>query len=299
LGDVRLGLIGCGRIAERGYVPALRGADGVRLAAVADPVQERCARVAPGMPSFSNLADLLESGAADALVLATPVAMHLPDARAAAEFGIPTLIEKPPARDEREATELASLSPPPWIGFNRRFDPELVAIRNAVRAITDRLELSLLIRTRRSSWRSYAVHDDVVLDLGPHVVDLALWITGAQPTAVSGRSDRHSAGFQLELGERGVVRIECRANRPYLERIVVRSNGAAVARHERGGLVQGARAVLAGAAAESPLVPSLRRQLECFARAARGGHEPDLASATDGIRVMRVLDVARRHGQTT
>jgi myo-inositol 2-dehydrogenase/D-chiro-inositol 1-dehydrogenase len=298
LADLRLGLIGCGRIAERGYVPALGRASGVRLTAVADPVQERCARVAPGVPSFPSAAELVQAGAVDALVLASPVAVHLSDARLAADSGIPTLIEKPPARDPGEAAQLALLSPAPRIAFNRRFDPELAAIRKAVQARIERLDLLFVMRTRKSSWRSHDVDDDVVLDLGPHVVDLALWISGADPTAVSGTSDRRSAAFELQLGDRGVARIECAANRPYLERIVVQAGGESVARYERGGLLQGARAILAGPAAESPLVPSLTRQLESFARAVRGGAEPELASAADGVRVMRVLAVARPHGET-
>jgi myo-inositol 2-dehydrogenase/D-chiro-inositol 1-dehydrogenase len=299
LADLRLGLIGCGRIAERGYLPALRDAQGVRLAAVADPVSMRCARIAPGVPSYASAAELLEAGAADALVLATPVAAHLSDARLASESDIPTLVEKPPARDAGEAAQLASLSPPPWIGFNRRFDPELAAIRTALETTDERFELSLLICTRKSSWQSYDVDDDVLLDLGPHVVDLALWISGTEATAVSGSSDRQRATFELELGDRGVARIECVANRPYRERIVVRSGGEPIARYERGGLLQGARAILGGSAVESPLVPSLTRQLESFARAVRGSVEPALGSAADGVRVMRVLDAARPRAETT
>ena len=65
--EVRLGLIGCGLIAERGYGPALERADGVRLAAVADPVRARCAQVAPGVPAFGSAAEMLEAGAGDVL----------------------------------------------------------------------------------------------------------------------------------------------------------------------------------------------------------------------------------------
>jgi predicted dehydrogenase len=251
------------------------------------------------VPSFQGASDLLEAGAADAVVLATPVAVHLSDARLAAAAGIPTLIEKPPARDEEEAAQLASLNPPPWIAFNRRFEPELGAIRRAVQSATEPVELSFVIRARKSSWPSYEVADDLLLDLGPHVVDLALWISQADPTAVRGRSNRHRALFELELGDRGVARIECAANRPYLERIVVRVRGKPFARYERGGLFQGARAILAGSAAASPLVASLTRQLESFARALAGGAEPELASAADGVRVMRVLDAVRTAGKTT
>jgi predicted dehydrogenase len=92
-GDVRIGLVGCGRLAERGYVPALSEADGVQLVAVADPVSERCAAVAPGVAQFASAAAMVGSSALDALILASPAAAHLPDARIAAAAGLHTLIE--------------------------------------------------------------------------------------------------------------------------------------------------------------------------------------------------------------
>src|SRR5689334_11487802 len=122
---MRLGLIGCGRLAERGYIPALRRARGIRLSAVADPVPGRCADVAPGVPAFAGAAEVLEAGAADALVLATPAHALLGDARLAAAAGVPTLVEKPPAPTVRDTEELAALEPMPFVGFNRRFEPAL------------------------------------------------------------------------------------------------------------------------------------------------------------------------------
>jgi myo-inositol 2-dehydrogenase / D-chiro-inositol 1-dehydrogenase len=230
-------LIGCGRIAERGYVPALARAQGVLLTAVADPVPERCAQAAPGVPSLTTAAELIDARVADALVLATPVATHLPDARLAAEAGLHVLIEKPPARTAQQAAELAALDPFPWIGFNRRFEPDVRKLRDAARAAS-RVELSLVLRTRRTSWRAYEVDDVVLLNLGPHAVDLALWITWAQPERVDGQVRRNRAVLVIDLGNRGVARIECAGNRPYRERIDVRSGDRCLARYDRGGVGQ-------------------------------------------------------------
>ena len=44
----------------------------------------------------------------------------------------PTLVEKPPAVDAADAAGLAAISPAPWVGFNRRFDPGAAAVRAAV-----------------------------------------------------------------------------------------------------------------------------------------------------------------------
>ncbi|MDX6511006.1 MAG: hypothetical protein QOE36_510, partial [Gaiellaceae bacterium] len=115
MADLRIGLVGCGRIAERGYVPAALRARGVVLAAVADRVPERCASAAPGVPAFPDAASLLEAGLIDAIVLATPVAGRLDDVELACSAGVPALVEKPPAQDADEARALAELNPQPWV----------------------------------------------------------------------------------------------------------------------------------------------------------------------------------------
>ncbi len=114
------GLIGCGRIAERVYILAMARVPGVRLAAVADPVLDRCERAAPGVPAFTSAAELIGARVVDALVLLTPAAVHLADARLAANAGLPTLVEKPPASTLAEAFELARLE-------RRRDSPSIAA----------------------------------------------------------------------------------------------------------------------------------------------------------------------------
>ena len=279
MGDVRLGLVGCGRIAELGYVPALARARGVRLAAVADRVPSRCADIAPGVPAFATAAELLDAKVVDAVVLATPAAAHLGDARAAASAGVAVLVEKPPATTAADAVELAQLEPTPFVGFNRRFEPELRELRAAGTA-APKVDLRLVLRRRRGSWPSHEVADPVALDLGPHMVDLAFWLSGAEEARVSGDADADHMSMRLELAGRGSAVIECALGRPYREEVAVRGVGA----FRRGGLLAAFRA------RESPLVPSLARQLEAFARAVRGSDEPELATAHDGLRVMRALE---------
>jgi predicted dehydrogenase len=278
--DVRLGLVGCGRIAERGYIPALRRARGVRLAAVADRVGTRCRELAPGVPTYAGAVEMLEAHAADALVLATPSHAHVADAVAAAAAGIPVLIEKPPAPTATETVELARLEPAPYIGFNRRFEPELRELRAAAAAAA-RVELRLVLHRRRNSWPAHESADPVALDLGPHLVDLAFWLSGSDAEHVSGDADGDRLSLAIELaGGRGRAAIECEVGRPYRELVHIRGVGS----FRRGGLLAGLRT------RESPLVPSLVRQLEAFARAVRGTPDPELGTVRDGLRVMRALE---------
>jgi predicted dehydrogenase len=81
-------LVGCGRIAERGWIPAISRVESAALAAVADIDAARCAVVSPGTPAFTSAEDLVRAGGVDAVVIATPAAAHVSDARDVAAAGL-------------------------------------------------------------------------------------------------------------------------------------------------------------------------------------------------------------------
>jgi predicted dehydrogenase len=295
MGDaLRIGLVGAGRLGEQGYVPALAAAAGVRLAAVAEPDPVRRGRVATtaGVPGFGSAEELLAAGGVEALVLATPAAAHLADARLATGARLPVLVEKPPAADLAGAVGLAALEPTPWIGFNRRFDDRVGSLRAAVPPRAE-VGVFLEISYRRGGWGAHTVRDDALADLGPHLVDMARWLTGADVTEVRRAVvSPERAEFDLQLGA-ARARIRCVTDRPHRERIEVRHrDGGLVGRLVRGGLVAAVRGRL-GPPGPHPLAASLTAQLEAFARAVRGGSEPTLGTAADGVAVMAVLEAVR------
>jgi predicted dehydrogenase len=290
-----IGLVGCGRLAEVGYLPALAHAHGFRLAAVADPDPERRDRLRGGAPAYTGAEQLLDAGVADALVLATPVAAHVPDARMAASRGVPTLVEKPPAPDAAGAAAMAALEPPPWIGFNRRFEDGPYSLRAAARRAGE-IDLALVLHYRRRAWGAHRVADDALLDLGPHLVDLARWLSTGEPRSVRALGvDRELAEFSLDLGERGHARVSCATNRPHRELVEVReAGGRRLARRRVGGLGAALVGRVARRHGDHPLVTSLVRQLEAFGRAVCGPGDRDLATAADGYVAMTVIDAVRR-----
>ncbi len=296
-GPVRLGLVGAGRLAEAGYVPAAAAAAGVTLVAVADPDPRRRARVAAlagGVPAHPDCAALLAAADVDALVLATPAAAHLADARAAAAAGIPVLVEKPPAPDRDGAAALAALAPPPSVAFNRRFDPAVAALRAAVPRGAE-VGLRLEIGYRRGGWGAHTVTDDALLDLGPHLVDLARWLTGEEVTDVRRVTvTPQRAGFDLVLGP-ARARVRCATDRVHRERVAVRRrDGTPVGQHRVGGPVAAVLGRLPGAGRRPhPLVASLTAELVAFARTVRGTPDPTLGTAADGVAAMAVLDEVR------
>lgn len=289
---VRLGLIGCGRLAEIGYAPAARRCGGVDIVAVADPDRSRRGLLASklGASGHARTSELLASGPLDGVVICSAPEHHEEAAQLAAQAGLPALIEKPPAPDAAGALRLAALTPAPWIGFNRRFDQGLQLARKV--PPTGDLDLRLVLHYRRRSWKPIARGDDALLDLGPHVVDLALFLTGALPLAVRAHAARDRAGIELATS-RGRVRIECATNRPHRELIEVRRAGRRRTwKAARGGKLRGVAIRLAPV--PHPLVRSLTRQLDAYARALRGRDPGPLATALEGAAVMCVLDAARR-----
>jgi predicted dehydrogenase len=293
--ELRIGLVGGGRLAELGYLPALRAAGGVRLTAVAELDPGRRGRMVglTGVPAHRDAAALLAAEPVDALVVATPAAAHLADARLAAAAGLPALVEKPPAADLAEARELAALTPAPWIGFNRRFTGAVAGLRASVPGGAP-VGLRLEIGYRRGGWAAHTAADDALLDLGPHLVDLARWLTRAEVTGVRRATvAAERAEFDLLLGP-ARARIRCATDRPHRELIDIRHrDGDRVGRDRRGGLLAAVRGRLRPATGPHPLAASLTAQLEAFARAVRGADEPALGRAGDGVAVMAALAAVR------
>jgi predicted dehydrogenase len=212
------------------------------------------------------------------------------------------------------AAALAALSPAPWVGFNRRFDPGAAAVRRAVPAVGP-VDLRIEISYRRRSWGAFAVRDDALLDLGPHLVDWARWIGGRDVVEVRcPELSAERAALELVLAgdgagaPGGVATLRAVTDRPHAELVELRdASGEVRAGHRLGGLAAAVRGRVAGvlgrvapggsggsgAGRPSALVASLAGQLDALAAAVRGAPPADLGTAADGLAVMAVLDAAR------
>lgn len=295
-GPVRFGLVGCGRLAERAYAPAIAGSDRLELVSACDPSPRRRATIAAGAgprarapATFATIEELLVGPTIDAVVIASPVATHVEAATAASERGLPCLVEKPPAATAREAERLTALSPAPAIAFNRR----LLLGRDLRDRIPDSGELAVGARIdyRRASWDPVCVHDDALLDLGAHLVDLALWLTAAEPLEASCElAEPDRAELRLATS-RGVCELRCSTASIHRETVAVRRDGDVVASRRLGGVL----GLVGGRLGRGPdaLAASVAAGLELFAAAVAGRTGDELGTAAEGAVVMRVLDAAR------
>jgi predicted dehydrogenase len=147
---------------------------------------------------------------------------------------------------------------------------------------------------RRTAWDPIDMQDDALLDLGPHLIDGARWLTMNEITSVQARTlTQHYVEFDVEL-ERGQGTIVCCCNSPYRERVRVSSKDGRVSEaFQRGGILAGIVGKMFSPR-ETPLLHSLTNQLEAFSCAVQGlPLAQPLGSVIDGVKVMAVIEAVR------
>jgi predicted dehydrogenase len=156
---VRVGVVGAGDFGIR-HVAVAAALPEVELVAVADPSPDRAELVRSrwAVPTCRDVGELLREHRPEAVVIATPQALHLSDVTAAVTAGVHALVEKPIISAGAEADELARLcaAHPEVVvmpAHVSRFLPSVATLRNrlagervtAVRAIrvvpAERLDL--------------------------------------------------------------------------------------------------------------------------------------------------------------
>ena len=203
---VHLGIIGCGRIVQRVHLRHLTSIGGVEIAAFADPSDDARAAVAKRLPDATGYADpskLLKHSGLDAVVIATPPAGHAPLAEAALRAGLAVYVEKPLATTRAEAEGLLAVEAQTRgtlnVGFNYRFNPQVVDARRRIKAgdlgrvLSIQSSFTTAPRDTPDWKKNRAAGGGVLLDLAVHHLDLVSFLVGRPITRVAATvNDRHS-----------------------------------------------------------------------------------------------------------
>jgi predicted dehydrogenase len=237
----RLGFSGTGWIGRmRMRAVALSGL--AEISAIADPDPRsitEAAAIAPGAELLTSFDELLARDL-DGIVIATPSALHASQCMSALRAGKAIFCQKPlacSAEDTQNIVEQARKA-------NRLLATDFVyrctAGMRAIRELVNSGELGQLYAVELCFHNSYGpdrswYYDRAlsgggcVIDLGIHLVDLALWTLGfPQLRRVSSRLFRHGQPFrrseseevedyacaELDLGEDVFVRLACSWGRP-------------------------------------------------------------------------------------
>ena len=203
--SIKIGIIGCGGIANQKHLPALKNqAHRANLVAFCDLIPERAEKAAaeygvPGTKIYTDYHDLLADPAIEVVHVLTPNVAHCPITVAAFEAGKHVYCEKPMAHNTDDAKAMLDA----WkksgkqftIGYQNRFRPEVQNLKKACEAgeLGD-IYYGKAHAVRRRAVPTWGVFPDKskqgggpLIDIGTHALDLTLWMMdNYEPESVTG-----------------------------------------------------------------------------------------------------------------
>ena len=187
---VRLGFLGVGWIG-RDRLLALAAAGGVDVAAVADTSPERAGAVADEVGAPAVAPDSLLDGTLglDGLVIATPSGLHVEQSLAALEHGLAVFCQKPLGRTAEECRTVVEAARAAdrllGVDLSYRHLEGVQRMRQVVAdgGIGDVYAADLVFHNAYGPNRAWSrdparAGGGCLIDLGVHLVDLALWLLG-------------------------------------------------------------------------------------------------------------------------
>jgi nucleoside-diphosphate-sugar epimerase/predicted dehydrogenase len=207
--DIRVGVIGCGRIAAV-HLRHLRAVSGVKLAALCDVDADRARALAgedaADVEIVREPADLFDLRL-DAVHVLTPPSTHADVAIAALEHGLHVLVEKPMATTATAARRMQAAASQAGrllcVDHNRLFDPVIVQARE------------MIANGSIGKLVSVEVHQGVNLqEGGPAAAPLAMWLNlGPHPLYLLRDFIGDIAEWQAVGGTMGELRAVLRGTR--------------------------------------------------------------------------------------
>jgi predicted dehydrogenase len=300
----------------------------LQLVACADPDEaaaSRAAALAPDVSTHASIEAMLAECDVDAIIIATPHILLAPVALTALRAGKHVMAEKPIALNAREAAEVEQAAKQAGVcymaGYSFRFsmaryvhDLLTAGVAGEIQAITSNIGLGPM----NSDWQAYLeTGGGPLLYVGCHMVDLILWFLNDAPLAVYADMERrddtgadNTTAFQIRFlsGALAQCLVTQAASTLYNE-LDIHGSAGKITLRGRNFLqfeIEVSSSVVAAYAEPTIIRPSIRRdnitmmlvpELEEFARAIRESRPPSI-TATDGRRVLSVLDAVFESGRT-
>lgn len=228
MAQVKVGIIGCGvaTFHTSGYAAEPR----TKMVAIAGLDTDRCKDLAAkhGIAEvYSDYQDLLANADIDLVSVAVPNFLHAPVALAAIAAGKHVLMEKPLARNTAEGEQIVRAAREKGVilamAFNRRARPDMQVLKRHIEGgnLGD-IYYAKAFWLRRSgipglgSWftSKELAGGGPLIDLGVHVLDMALWLMGnPKVTAVSAAT--YAALGPQGRGQWGGSRFTVHPDQPY------------------------------------------------------------------------------------
>ena len=204
----RIGVMGCGVVADYGHIPAIQQTPELHLAALFDPVPGKAAASAlkHGVPaSFDDQEQFFGSGL-DAVVVCSSAFAHPENVSAAAAHGLHVLCEKPLALRDSDAEDMIDAMGAAGrmllVGFVYRFSPVAQQIKAWIQKgvvgnpksirfvylwdLHGEFELHEGAWIESPRWKGRMLEGGPMIDCGVHMIDLARWWLDSEVIASSG-----------------------------------------------------------------------------------------------------------------
>lgn len=249
--------------------------------------------------AFSDLSAFLADPEIDAVIVATPDALHKEHAVAAMRAGKHVLVEKPMALTRRDAEDMARMAQHCGVrlgvGFHLRHHAGHRELRRFLRegVVGDVSHVHLEWSTRSMGTDNWRATDQTgwfaLAALGSHALDLVAWLTGARRANVFatkvasnafGRDERVAMHVELD-GIAASIRVSV-VDRPSKYMRISGSKGVVECRDTLGGRGEGVVLLTDELRLKFEAVNPYAVQIADFVAAVREGRDPD-ADAAAGI----------------
>lgn len=192
MSKLRIGIIGCGSIANKKHMPALKKIDEVEMVAFCDIVEERAAKASQNFGTkdakvYTDFNEMLKNEKLDVVHVCTPNNMHAPATVASMEAGCHVMCEKPMAKNVEQAQQMLDAQKRTGkkltIGYQNRFTPEQLYLHevceNGDLGEIYYAEAEAIRRRAVPTWGVFideeAQGGGPLIDIGTHALDMTLW----------------------------------------------------------------------------------------------------------------------------
>ena len=207
--EIGVGVVGYGLGGRVFHAPFVSAVPGLKLVSILQRKGDEAAKAYSHVRIDRSLDDLLADKSIELVVVSTPNETHFALASKALEAGKHVVIDKPFASTSAEASALIDLAKKKGLlvipFHNRRWDGDFLTLKkllaeNAVgRLVTFESHFDRFRPTpRKNTWKEEGnPANGMLFDLGPHLVDQALFLFGA-PAAITAsvRADRDQTAIE-------------------------------------------------------------------------------------------------------
>ncbi|OKP83964.1 MULTISPECIES: Gfo/Idh/MocA family protein [Paenibacillus] len=189
----RIGIIGCGGIANGKHFPSLSKLKNIEIVAFCDIVEERAEQAAKqyggkNAKVYTDYTALLEDGTIDVIHVLTPNESHAEISIAALEAGKHVMCEKPMAKTAADAKRMVEAAERTGkkltVGYNNRFREDSLYLKKLCEeGQLGHIYYAKAHAIRRRAVPTWGVFLDEekqgggpLIDIGTHALDLTLWM---------------------------------------------------------------------------------------------------------------------------